>query len=201
MAFAPIEANSLGQLIFGADTLQFLWNLAYHQAKNTFAFAIDLPAYITSQFLLPSTQQESDYRHRRLRGLKYHENRLRLLTCVFEGVTTRIIGQTFNLTCSPEYYRWLENTHHNWLPMQPTYDLASQDSVLSQNSDQPVQAQFSQNSPTTSSNMSISRNYSRSPSDMSISRNVSQFQSQLTKSFLGRNDSFADNRSGTSSRG
>ncbi len=56
-----------------------------------------------SQTSPPSTQQENDYR--RLRGLKYHENRLRLLTCVYEGVTTRIIGQTFNLTCSPEYHR------------------------------------------------------------------------------------------------
>ncbi len=44
--------------------------------------------------------------------------------------------QTFNLTCSitdllyyREYYRLLENTRHNWLPMLPTNDLASQDSA------------------------------------------------------------------------
>jgi hypothetical protein len=62
--------------------------------------------------LAQSTQQENDYR--RLCCLKYHKNRLRLLTCVFEGVTTRIIGQTFNLTCSPDYHRWLETTCHQY---------------------------------------------------------------------------------------
>jgi hypothetical protein len=99
LAFAPIVANTLGQ--FGADILQVLWNLADHQAQNAFGLAIDSPANVASaQCSPPSTQQENDYR--RLRGLKYHENRLRLLTCVFEGVTTRIIGQTFNLTCFPD---------------------------------------------------------------------------------------------------
>ena len=119
----------------------------------------------------PTTQQENDYRH--LRGLKYHENRLRLLTCVFESITTRVIGQTFNLTCSPDYYRWLEHTRHNWLPMLPTYDPSSQHSVSSQASNLSVPIQFSQYQQSPSS-MSISRNDSISDSDMSISRNVSQ---------------------------
>ena len=119
LAFAPIVANSLGQ--FGADTLQLLWNLADHQATTSFGFAIDVDD--TQTFSSPpSTQQTIDYR--RLRGLKYHENRLRLLTCVFECVTTRIIGQTFNLTCSSEYHRWLDNMRHNWLPSLPSYDLS-----------------------------------------------------------------------------
>ena len=120
LAFAPIVTNTLGQ--FGADTLQFLWNLADHQAQNTFGFTIDSPVNDTlSQLSPPSTQQENDYR--RLRGLKYHKNRLRLLTCVFEGVTTRIIGQTFNLTCSPDYHRWLETTRQNWLIGYHVYPL------------------------------------------------------------------------------
>jgi hypothetical protein len=51
------------------------------------------------------------------------------LTCVLEGITTRIIGQTFNLTCSPDYTRWLEHTRHNWLSPLPTYDPASQEST------------------------------------------------------------------------
>jgi hypothetical protein len=93
--------------------------------------------------LPPSTQKEK-CSQMSSGPLKYNDNSLRLLTCVFGGVTTRIIGQTFNLTFSPEYYRWLENTCHNWLPMPPIYDLASQNSVLSQNSDQPVPAQLSQ---------------------------------------------------------
>ncbi len=71
LAFAPIVANTLGQ--FGADTLQFLWNLADYQAQYTFGFTIDAPPNIASaQCSPPSTQQEIDYR--RLRGLKYHEN-------------------------------------------------------------------------------------------------------------------------------
>ncbi len=45
LAFAPIVA----------DTLQVLRNLADHQGKNTFGFAIDLPANTTSQFSPPST--------------------------------------------------------------------------------------------------------------------------------------------------
>ena len=109
LAFAPIVATSLGQC--GPDTLQFLWNLADHQSQTTFGFTIN--TQINTAFSPPNTQQENDYRS--LSGLKYHENRLKLLTCVFECITARIIGQAFNLTCSPDYYRWLEHTRDNWL--------------------------------------------------------------------------------------
>jgi hypothetical protein len=132
LTLAPIVANTLGQC--GSDTLQFLGNLADHEAKNTFGFTLDSSETENlSQTSLPSesTQQENDYIH--LHGLKYHKNRLQLLTCVFEGVTTRIIGQTFDLTCSPDYHRCLETAPHNWSPIVPTFDLASQDSNLSQN--------------------------------------------------------------------
>ena len=61
LAFAPIVANTLGQ--FGADTLQFLWNLADHQAQNTFGITIDAPVNdILSQLSPPSTQQENYHR-------------------------------------------------------------------------------------------------------------------------------------------
>ncbi len=76
---APIIANSLGQ--YCANTVQFLRNLVNHQAKILFGFTIDFPAYTTSQFSPPSTQQKND--NIRLQGLKYHENCLRLSTCVF----------------------------------------------------------------------------------------------------------------------
>ncbi len=57
----PIVANSLEQ--FGEDTLQFLWNLAHHQAQNTFDFTVDSPATnALSQLSPPSTRQENDYR-------------------------------------------------------------------------------------------------------------------------------------------
>ncbi len=67
------------------------------------------------------TTDSIDYR--RLRDLKYHENWVRLLTCVYECITTRILGQPFNLTCSSDYHRWLEKARHNWLPSLPSYDL------------------------------------------------------------------------------
>ncbi len=89
LAFAPMVANTLGQ--FGPYLLQFLWNLADHHAQLTYGFSIDTAMHL-------ATEQEMDYR--KLRGLKYQENRLRLLTCLFEAVASRVFGATFNLTCS-----------------------------------------------------------------------------------------------------
>ena len=113
LAFAPMVANTLGQC--GPDLLQFLWILADHHAQLNMGLPTEMEASL-------STQQESDYR--KIRGLKYHENRLRILTCIFEGITTRIFGSTFNLTCSPAYHRWLDQTRQNWLPLLPTTDNA-----------------------------------------------------------------------------
>ncbi len=58
LAFAPIVANTLGQC--GPDTLQYLWNLADHEAKNTFGFTLDSPVtdYL-SQTSPPSTHKPS----------------------------------------------------------------------------------------------------------------------------------------------
>ena len=102
-----------------------------------------------------STQQTIDYR--RLRGLKYHENRLRLLTFVYECITTRILGQTFNLTCSSDYHRWLENARHNWLPSLPSYDLSQHTvSEMSSSQESPI------DSPTSSPPDSGSHNSTQS---------------------------------------
>jgi hypothetical protein len=199
LAFAPIVANTLGQ--FGADTLQVLWNLADHQAQNAFGFTIDSPANVAlSQCSPPSTQQENDYR--RLRGLKYHENRLRLLTCVFEGVTTRIIGQTFNLTCSPDYHRWLETTRHNWLPILPPFDVCSQDPSSSQvsNPSQNDPTQYNPSSQPTPSDMSISPNDSPALTDNSSSRHVSHQQPQVHANNVHASNSIRRERSPRSSR-
>jgi len=199
LAFAPIVANTLGQ--FGADTLQVLWNLADHQAQNAFGFTIDSPANVAlSQCSPPSTQQENDYR--RLRGLKYHENRLRLLTCVFEGVTTRIIGQTFNLTCSPDYHRWLETTRHNWLPILPPFDVCSQDPSSSQDSNpsQNDPTQYNPSSQPTPSDMSISPNDSPALTDNSNSRHVSRQQPQVHANNVHASNSIRRERSPRSSR-
>ena len=54
----------------------------------------------------PSTHQAAYYR--KLRGQKYSANEFRyfnhqrILICIFEGITTRIYGITFNLTCSTQ---------------------------------------------------------------------------------------------------
>ncbi len=111
LAFAPMVANTLGQC--GPDLLQFLWNLADHHARLNLGFSIETTSNL-------STQQSMDYR--KLRGLKYHENSLRILTCIFEAAATRVFGSTFNLTCSPAYHSWLNNIRHNWLPLLPTTD-------------------------------------------------------------------------------
>ncbi len=97
--------------------LVFLWNLANHHAQLTCGFNIETAVNI-------SNEQAMDYR--KIRGLKYHENRLRLLTFLYEGVTTRVLGATFNLTCSPAYHRWLDHMRSNRLPVLPTTDPDSQ---------------------------------------------------------------------------
>jgi hypothetical protein len=106
LAFASMVANTLGH--FGPDLPQFLWNLVDHHAQLTYDFSIDTAVHL-------STEQEMDYR--KLRGLKYHENQLRLLTCRFKAVTLPVFGATFNLTSSPAYHRWLDLTRQNLLPI------------------------------------------------------------------------------------
>mmetsp|Transcript_52383 Transcript_52383/g.109281 ORF Transcript_52383/g.109281 Transcript_52383/m.109281 type:complete len:515 (-) Transcript_52383:93-1637(-) len=111
MAFAPMVANTLGQC--GPDLLQFLWTLADHHAKLNLGFSTDNTSSLSSQ-------QEADYR--KIRGQKYHEIRLRILTCLFESVATRVFGKTFDLTCSANYYRWLNQKRHDWIPFLPNND-------------------------------------------------------------------------------
>jgi hypothetical protein len=78
-----MAANTLGQ--FGPDLVQFLWNLANHPAQLTCGFNIETAVDI-------SNEQAMDYR--KPRGLKHHENRLRLLTRLYERVTNRVLGAT-----------------------------------------------------------------------------------------------------------
>ena len=121
-AFAPMAANSLGQC--GPDCLQFLWLAADHAAQIEYGFRLD---DIDINYLNANSiteKQTIDYR--RIRGKKYHENRLRLLTCIFEAITERIIGITSVLSNSKVYQQWLAEIRHNWLPMCPNYDLSSQ---------------------------------------------------------------------------
>ena len=55
----------------------------------------------------------------RHRGRKYHDNRLRLLTCIFEAVTERIFSATFHFSNSKHYRDRLKQTRHNWQTSLP----------------------------------------------------------------------------------
>jgi hypothetical protein len=85
---------------------------------------------------------------------------------------------------------WLKTTRHNWSPIVPTFDLASQDSNLSQKHDQ---SQFDQIPPATSSDMFINTN---APRYLTESQKNSQQQSQLSNMSLGSgsNDLLYSNR-------
>ena len=96
------------------------------------------------------------------------------MTCLMEGITTRIIGQTFNLTCSPDYARWLEHTRHNWLSIMPTCDPASQDSTSSHQTNTTISVPLS--TPNSLSQMS------RTSSDM-VLNTVTPSQSSTTMAF------------------
>ena len=138
LAFAPMVTNSLGQC--GQDLLQFLWNLADHYAQTMFGFSLDEN---TTQSSTQSTQQAANYS--KLWGQKYNENSQRILTCIFEGITTRLYGITFHLTCSPQYTKWFEQLQHNWSPVIPKFDM---DLVSSPRTSQSSQFSNSMPSPT-----------------------------------------------------
>ena len=122
LAFAPMVANTLGQL--GPDCLQFLWILADNDAQTQLHPDLEsLPNDITTQ---GNNNSPYSIDSQRQRGRKYHDNRLRLLTCIFEAVTERIFGATFHLSNSKHYRDWLKQTRHNWQTSIPAYDLSTQ---------------------------------------------------------------------------
>lgn len=122
LAFAPIVANTIGQC--GPDCLQFLWILADHDTKTKLHPEIEEPPHTCPQLDRGKFSYSEDYR--RQRGRKFHENRLRMLTCIYEAVTERIFGITFDLSTSAQYRSWLQQTRHNWQISIPEYDLSSQ---------------------------------------------------------------------------
>ena len=93
LAFAPMVANTLGQC--GPDCLQFLWILADNDAQHPNLES--LPNDITTQ---GNNNSPYSIDSQRQRGRKYDDNRLRLLTCIFEAVTEHIFGARFNLSNS-----------------------------------------------------------------------------------------------------
>ena len=91
--FAPMVANMLGQcgpdcLQVLWDCLQFLWILADNDAQTQLHPDLEsLPKDINTQ---GNNNSPYSIDSPRQRGRKYHDNRLRLLTCIFEAVTERI---------------------------------------------------------------------------------------------------------------
>ena len=115
-------ANTLGQL--GPDCLQFLWILADNDAQTQLHQDLEsLPNHVMTQ---GNNNSSYSIDSQCQRGRKYHDNRLRLLTCVFEAVTERIFGTTFDLSNSKHYRNWLKQTRHNWQTSIPAYDLSTQ---------------------------------------------------------------------------
>ena len=93
LCFRPYGAvkleNSLGQC--GPDCLKFLWLTADLAIQTQYGFSLD---GINNNFLdkhIIDSQQAMDYLL--VRGGKYHENLLRLLTCIF--VLTCIFDSKF----------------------------------------------------------------------------------------------------------
>ena len=119
LAFAPMVANTLGQL--GPDCLQFPWILADKDAQTQLHPDLEsLPNAIITQ---GNNNSPYSIDSQRQRGRKYHDNRLRLLTCLFEAV---IFGATFHLSNSKHYIDSLEQARHNWQTSIPAYDLSTQ---------------------------------------------------------------------------
>ena len=45
------------------------------------------------------------------------QKKIKKLTTILAGITTRIYGITFYLTCSPQYTKWFEQLRHSWSPI------------------------------------------------------------------------------------
>lgn len=124
LAFAPMVANTIGQC--GPDCLQFLWILADHDIKTKLHPDVEESPHTCSN--LDQSMSSYSENYQRQRGRKFNENRLRMLTCIYEAVTERIFGVTFDLSTSAQYRSWLRQTRHNWQNSIPEYDLSSQSS-------------------------------------------------------------------------
>ena len=119
LAFAPIVANTIGPC--GPDFLQFIWIPADQAAKTQSG------SHAHDNFTMAKEDSQINIDYRRIRGRKYHEHRLRILTCVFEAITERILGMTYDLSNTESYRQWVNMHRHNWQPEIPSYDLPSQE--------------------------------------------------------------------------
>ena len=95
-------ANTLGQC--GSDCLGFLWLMADYATQTQHGFSLDDLNNSCSNEHIFTSQQAIDYQ--RVRGKKFHRNRLRLLTCIFEAITERLLGVTNTLHNSNTYKQW-----------------------------------------------------------------------------------------------
>ena len=102
LAFAPLAANSFGQL--GPEFLRFLWALADHAARNK--HPVPLPVLPVFSELAPPDDRHNPQvvRFQRLRGRIFVQARLHLLTAVYEAITHRVFGKTSPLQFDAQYW-------------------------------------------------------------------------------------------------
>jgi hypothetical protein len=100
LAFAPLVANSLGQL--GPDLLRFLWCLADHAARNQVPVELHELPLLHHEPLPPAHSP-----FQTLRSRIYVQSTYKILAAVFEGVTERLYDRTFALRSLPAYKRRL----------------------------------------------------------------------------------------------
>ena len=82
-----------------------LWLTADHAAQTQYGFILDGVKNNCLNEHIIDLQQAIDYR--RVREKKYHENSLRLLTCIFEAINERILGGFRVFSNSNVYQQWL----------------------------------------------------------------------------------------------
>jgi hypothetical protein len=129
-AFAPLAANTFGQ--FGPEFLRFLWTLADHAAR--YYIPVPLPVLPLSSGNAPFDSEDQDFsqvvRFKHLRGRIFAQDRLQVLTAIYEAVTHRVHGHTFPIqtdACS-SYWTALSDLSSVWTPSS---QLSSRDSSVS----------------------------------------------------------------------
>ena len=121
-AFAPLVANSFGQL--GPEFLRFLWTLADHAARNY--IPVPLPVLPLPFGADSSEEQDSPQvvRFKLLRSRIFAQDRLHVLTALYEAITHRVYGHTFPLQADAHYWAVLAQLSSIWTPSS---QLLSQD--------------------------------------------------------------------------
>ena len=130
IAFAPLAANSFGQL--GPEFLRFLWALADFSARNY--IPVPLPVLPVLSNAEPDSGRDSPQviRFKRLRGRTFVQARLHILSAIYEAITFRVYGRTFPLQGDSNYWAQIRDiSWHGPPPLSQSSDAVSQPSMPS----------------------------------------------------------------------